>query len=78
MMITTIDELEGLSVADVLELLERGKIGHKVAMEWLGLKSYNDLVRTMHYNGRMMPGHQPMIITRETQELVNSIVRRVD
>ena len=53
------DELDGCSVADVLERLEKGKIGHRAAMEWLNVSSYGDLVEIMHVNGRLMPGHQP-------------------
>jgi hypothetical protein len=54
------EELKGCSLADVLEKLEKGKIGHRAAMEWLNVKSYNALVEIMHVNGRLMPGHQPM------------------
>jgi len=33
------EELNGCSLADVLEKLEKGKIGHRAAMEWLNVKS---------------------------------------
>ena len=69
------DELKGLSLADVLEKLEKGKIGHAAAMEWLNVESYDDLVETMHINNRLMPGHQPMRVSRETRALVRSIFR---
>jgi hypothetical protein len=69
------DELKGLSVADVLERLEKGKIGHRAAMEWFNLSSYADLVEIMHVNGRLMPGHQPMRVSAETRALVRSIFR---
>ena len=70
------DELKGLSVDDVLELLEHGKIGHRLAMDYFGYESYIDLVETMHANGRTMPGHQPMRIAPETLELIRQIVRK--
>ena len=69
------DDLDGLSFADVLERLEAGKIGHTAAMDWIGVKTYDELVRVMHFNGRMMPGHRPMIVTKETFELLRSISR---
>jgi hypothetical protein len=31
------DDLKGCSLADVLEKLEKGRIGHRAAMEWLGV-----------------------------------------
>jgi hypothetical protein len=69
------DDLEGLSFADVLELLAAGKIGHSAAMDWLGVDTYAELVRVMHLNGRMMPGHRPMIVTAETKALLLSVTR---
>ena len=69
------DDLKGSSLADVLEKLEKGKIGHRAAMEWLDVKSYDNLVEIMHVNGRLMPGHQPMRVTPETRELVRRIFR---
>jgi hypothetical protein len=69
------DDLRGCSLADVLEKLEKGKIGHRAAMEWLNVESLDDLVETMHVNGRLMPGHQPMRVSAETRALVRSITR---
>ncbi len=69
------EDLKGSSLADVLEKLEKGKIGHRAAMEWLDVKSYNDLVEIMHVNGRLMPGHQPMRVAPETRALVRRIFR---
>jgi hypothetical protein len=69
------EELKGCSVADVLEKLEKGKIGHAAAMEWLNVRSYDQLVEIMHLNGRLMPGHQPMRVPPETRALVRSIFR---
>jgi hypothetical protein len=69
------EELKGCSLADVLERLEKGKIGHRAAMEWLNVKSYGDLVEVMHVNGRLMPGHQPMRVAPETRALLRRIFR---
>lgn len=69
------DELKGCSLAEVLERLEKGNIGHRTAMEWLNVSSYADLVEIMHVNGRLMPGHQPMRVSPETRALVRSIFR---
>lgn len=71
------EDLKGSSLADVLEKLEKGKIGHRAAMEWLNVKSYDDLVEVMHVNGRLMPGHQPMRVAPETRALVRRIFRPV-
>lgn len=67
------DDLKGLSVADVLDLLEEHKIGHRLALAYFGFERYQDLVETMHANGRVMPGHQMMKIAPETLELVRQI-----
>ena len=69
------EELKGNSLADVLEKLEKGKIGHRAAMDWLNVESYGALVEIMHTNGRLMPGHQPMRVAPETRELVRRITR---
>jgi hypothetical protein len=64
-----------MSLADVLETLEKGKMGHAAAMEWLNVQSYDELVEIMHANNRLMPGHQPMRVSPETRALVRSIFR---
>ena len=69
------DDLKGLGVADVLDLLEAGKIGHQRGLDYFGYTRYEELVATMHANGRTMPGHQPMRIAPETLELIRSITR---
>jgi hypothetical protein len=69
------DDLKGCSLADVLEKLEKGKIGHRMAMEWLNVRSLDDLVEIMHVNGRLMPGHQTMRVSAETRALVRAITR---
>ena len=71
------EELKGNSLADVLEKLEKGRIGHRAAMAWVNVESYDALVEIMHANGRLMPGHQPMRVSAETRELVRRIFRRV-
>ena len=69
-------ELKGCSLAEVLEKLEMGRIGHRAAMEWLNVRSYNALVEIVHA-GRLMPGHQPMRVAPETRALLRRIFRPV-
>ena len=69
------EDLKGCSLADVLERLEKGKIGHGTAMRWLNIESLDELVETMHVNGRLMPGHQPMRVSPATSALVRAITR---
>lgn len=73
----TIDnDLSGLSLDDVLERLEAAKCGHRAVMDWLGIDSYHELVATMHFNGRTMPGHRPMAITPQTAALFKQLPKR--
>jgi hypothetical protein len=69
------EDLRGLSITDIMRLLEAGKIGHQTAMDALQLDTYHDLVRVMHNNGRTMPGHQPMIVHPETRALLKRITK---
>jgi len=69
------NDLSGCSLADVLERLEAGKVGHAAVMEWLEIDSFNELVEIMHFNGRIMPGHREMVVTPETQALIRQISR---
>lgn len=69
------EDLKGNSLANVLEKLEKGKIGHRAAMAWLNVASYDALVEIMHMNGRLMPGHQPMRVAPETRALLRRITR---
>jgi hypothetical protein len=69
------EDLKGASLADVLEKLAQGKIGHRAAMQWLNVESYDALVEIMHANGRLMLGHQPMRVDPETRALVRRIFR---
>ena len=68
-------DLNGCSLADVLDKLEKGRIGYGDAMRWLNIESLNDLVEIMHVNGRLMPGHQPMRVSPETRALIRAISR---
>ena len=69
------DSLQGRSLVDVLERLERGKIGHAAAMEWLHIDSLNLLTDIMYANGRVMPGHQDMEVAPETRALLRRIMK---
>jgi hypothetical protein len=74
---TIIDnDLSDCSLADALERLEAGKCGHAAVMEYIGTDSYDELVATMHFNGRTMPGHRKMILTSETMELLSKLSKR--
>ncbi len=65
-----------MTLADMLDRLERGKIGHGEAMRWLGIDSYNELVEIVHANGRQMPGHRPMPISAETRAILRLVTRK--
>lgn len=69
------EDLKGCSLADVLDKLEKGQIGHRAAMAWLNIESQNELVNIMHFNGRLMPGHQPMRVAPEIRALLREIAR---
>jgi hypothetical protein len=71
------NDLSDLSLADVLERLEAGRGGHRAVMDYIGTDSYHELVATMHFNGRMMPGHRSMILTPETLALLKQLPRRL-
>jgi hypothetical protein len=64
-----------VTLAEMLDKLEHGRIGHVEAMRWLGVDSYNELVKIVHYNGRQMPGHRPMPVAPETRALLRQIAR---
>ena len=66
-------DLEGKSLADILELLEKGRIGHDLAMAWLAIDSLIELTEIMHHNGRSMPGHRPMPIRQATLDLLTGV-----
>jgi hypothetical protein len=71
--VLTHHDLEGLSLPKVLDMLEKGKVGHTAVMDYLHITSIHELVRTMHANGRQMPGHRPMPIRQETLDLLRRI-----
>jgi hypothetical protein len=64
-----------MTLAEMLEKLERGRIGHTQAMQWLGVDSYNALVEIVHANGRQMPGHRATPLTPETRDLLRQVTR---
>ncbi len=67
-----------MTLVEMLDKLENGKIGHREAMEWLDVDSYSDLVRIVHFNGRKMPGHRPMKVSPETRALLREITKPLD
>lgn len=69
------NDLSDCSLAEVLERLEAGRCGHSAVMAYIGTDSYYELVDTMHFNGRTMPGHRKMIITPETMALLRQLTR---
>ncbi len=64
------------TVADLLDALERGKIGYAAAMEWLGIDTFMDLMEIAHINGRVLPGHKPGKVSKETIELLREACAR--
>jgi hypothetical protein len=66
-----------MTLAELLDKLERGRIGHGDAMRWLGIDNYTELVGIVHFNGRQMPGHRPTPVPPETRALLRRITRRV-
>ena len=71
------DDLRGMSLAQLLAQIEKGRVGYTDAMDWLHIESLNELVEIMHLNGRSMPGHRPMRISKETKALLKQICRPV-
>jgi hypothetical protein len=69
---------EPKTVADLLELLERGKIGYGYAMRWLGIDSLDELWEIAALNDRRLPGHKPGRVSQDTIELLKSLPRRRD
>lgn len=65
-----------MTLAELLDRLERGRIGHAAAMRWLGIDSIEELVRIVHHNGRQMPGHRPMKLSPETRALLRRVTRK--
>ncbi len=67
-----------MTLADMLDKLERGWIEHSEAMRWLGVDSYAALVEVVHANGRQMPGHRAGAVTAETRALLRSVATPVE
>jgi hypothetical protein len=61
----------------MLDRLEHGKIGHGEAMRWLGTESINELVETVHANGRQMPGHRATPLSLETRAVLRQVTKRL-
>jgi hypothetical protein len=66
-----------MTLAEMLDKLERGRIGHREAMQWLGVDSFNELVDIVHLNGRRMPGHRATPVSAETRALLRLVTRPV-
>jgi hypothetical protein len=66
-----------MTLAEMLDKLERGRIGHREAMQWLGVDSYNELVEIVHTNGRQMPGHKAMPVSAETRSVLRLVTKPV-
>jgi hypothetical protein len=66
-----------MTLAEMLDKLERGRIGHREAMQWLGVDSFNELVDIVHLNGRRMPGHRATPVSAETRALLALVTRPV-
>ena len=67
-----------MTLAEMLDRLERGQIGHGEAMRWLGIDDLNTLVETVHANGRQMPGHRPMKLSAATLDVLRLAMRKPD
>ena len=68
-------DLQKKSRDEVLDLLENWKIGHSLAMQFFQLSSIGALTELMEANGRTMPGHQLMAVTKETSDLLKRITK---
>ncbi len=65
-----------MTLSDMLDKLERGRIGHAEAMRWLDVDSINALVEIVHANGRQMPGHRAVKIPQETRDVLRLVTRK--
>lgn len=66
-----------MTLAELLDKLERGRIGHSEAMRWLGVDSYAALVEIVHANGRQMPGHRAAPVPEGTRALLRLVTRPI-
>lgn len=71
-----IPDPEPKTVADLLVLLERGKIGYGYAMRFLGIDSLDELWETAAINGRRLPGHRASYVAPEIVDLLRALPRR--
>ena len=62
-----------MTLSEMLDKLEKGKIGHTEAMKWLGVDNYPALVEIVHANGRQMPGHRALRVSKETLSLLRDV-----
>ena len=60
---------EPRTVAEIVEAVHDGSIGHRQAIEALGLRGYNDLIDVMHANGLPLWAHRPP--RRASRELLD-------
>jgi hypothetical protein len=65
-----------LTVAELLDRIERGKIGTQAAMDWLGIESYVELVDIVHFNRRKMWAHRATKPPAATVALLKSLPLR--
>jgi hypothetical protein len=66
-----------MTLAELLDKLERGRVGHSEAMRWLGVDSYAALVEIVHANGRQMPGHRSAPVPERTRALLRLVTRPI-
>jgi hypothetical protein len=71
-----IPDPEPKTVADLLGLLERGKIGYGYAMRWLDIDSLDELWKIAALNDRRLPGHRPYCLSPDILGLLRSLPRR--
>ncbi len=69
---------EPQTVAEVVDSVAHGRIGHREAMRKLHLTTYGELVETMHANGRRLWAHKPVKPARETLDLLARACSRPD
>lgn len=68
------------TVADIIDDVSAGRIGHREAIERLGLDSYPELLDTMRANGRSLWAHRAGArgIDKATLEVLRLACRRTD
>jgi hypothetical protein len=71
-----IPNAEPKTVSELLDLLERGKVGYAYAMDFLDVDDLADLFEIVRFNGRRLPGHRPGYVSPETVDLLRALPRR--